>query len=120
MATPLDPKTGTFEYVLTEDKEKPAAEQTKFILRYISRREFSRIIDGLHPTADGGDIANQQEWGCEVLDAALVGWKNFGDLKFSKQNDAHLNHLSQQQLLELATNVMHENRLSEDQRKNSK
>ena len=119
MAIPLDPKTGTFEYVLTEDKEKPTNEQTQFVLRYISRREFSRLIDVLERDGNG-EMSNGQEWACIVLDVALVDWKNFGDLTFSKANDEHLNHLSQQQLLELATNVMHENRLSEDQRKNLK
>lgn len=114
-----------FDYVLKEDRELPAEQQTVFHLRALS----SRVAMRMHTLAQVKPVA---------LLAGVAGWKNFRDaagnevvckhakgkvivegIELDKPlSEESLDYLSPEWCNELAAAVLTNNRLSSDDAKN--
>ena len=119
MAIPLSRKPQAF--VCKEDWDKPAAEQTRFMLRNFDRVQWARFFESLGAAGGslriGGSLAN------EVLLECLAGWENFrdedGPIVFDpKDVGACLDRMTAGQRLECAAELFARNKMTEGDRKN--
>ena len=112
MATPQKAPAGVCRYVLTSDKDKPQEEQTVFVLRYLSQREWCSITDA---------YAESHAWAYMVLMTALAGWENFGGEEYYSdraERARNVDRIRPADRIELAAEIYSRSTMTEGQAKN--
>lgn len=124
MAVAVDPNR-TFDYVLKEDRELPAEQQTVFKLKVLSARELAGLEDSVSVMDKDGNW--QVKVGTKVLEIlrlGLKGWKNLWRTSeitepFKGIGDESLDLLRPEWRRELADAITEQTNLSEGEVKNS-
>lgn len=113
-------------YVPKEDREKEAEERTTFWLGNLSHQQWGRLM-GRIGGKDGDSINLLGSAASDILRDTLTGWENFRDkegreITFlphgGKNQDKNLDRMPAGLRMELAMEVIHRNRLTEDDEKN--
>jgi len=84
-----------FEYITEEDKQLPIEQQTTFILRVLSAKEFAEEQSMIKLTEGTMDTSTLGSQTLLVLGYGLVGWKNLldgqgGTIEFDKDKKIDL------------------------------
>jgi len=122
MATALN--LSSVEYILECDLELDESEQTTFILKPLTAKSQAILQDAVIVSGDNTTIENFGTHSISLLKKGLVGWRNFkndsGDqLKFNTSNlDTNINLLSTEYRVELTTQIISMNSVSEAEVKN--
>ena len=123
-----DPKA-TYSYIAEEDRKLPQEEQTFFMLRRLTRREYADLEDGLIEYRDSGvSTVRTGTKMIKALKAGLRGWSNLRngngqEVSFKAEStgepsDETLDYLSQDISRELMFQILSGSRLSPEQIKN--
>ena len=131
MAIALDP-TKPFDYILTEDRDKPLEDQTVFKLKVLTARELANVEDGMAALiSDTGEVAIKT--GSQLLKILQFGLRGWENLKDGSGNDVPyrgrgpsgephpetLDKVQPHHRRELADTITEVNRLDEEEAKNS-
>lgn len=109
------PKFTNFDYVLKDDREKPAP-QTAFILRPLTGAQRLQVVE----LVSNGQSANSF---LLAVRFGLRGWKNFtdetGDVPFAEGlMELNIDRLSADDIMELATAIKDASVIGSTERKN--
>lgn len=124
MAIAVDPNR-TFDYILKEDRDLPAEQQTVFKLKVLSARELARLEDSVSVMdKDGNWQVKVGTKALEILSCGIKGWENLRNragifIPFSGIMDNNFDLLRPEWRRELADAITEQANLSEDERKNS-
>jgi hypothetical protein len=83
----VDP-TRKVPYVLEAERGKPEAEQTRFLLRVMSARDYVRFSQEVTFTTEG-KVKNFVEYTTAILRYALAGWEGPGAPPFEVDAEGH-------------------------------
>ena len=75
-------------YVLKSDREKPEAEQVRFLFRVMTARDYASFTDTLR-TDDSDKVENWAEYNFTLLRFTLVGWDGPGVPPFEVDERGH-------------------------------
>lgn len=77
MPIAVDP-TRTVRYVLAQDRQLDLADQTVFLLRPLTAREFATIEDAMSTVTPSGEVrVATGSQTLRTLEVGLTGWENF-------------------------------------------
>ena len=124
----IDPNQ-TWEYVLECDRDLPPDQQTAFELKVLTARELAAIQDG----ATKGNVDGSLEFRSgtqtlRILELGVRGWRNFKDAagtdvpfreNSGKPRLENWDVLRPEWRRELANAITEQNRVTEEERKNS-
>lgn len=129
MPIAVDPEK-TFDYILKRERSLPIEQQTIFHLKVLTARELAGIEDNVSRinTADGSMTVKTGSTILDTLKKGLRGWENFKDAQgnavlYRENNgvprDDNFDRLLPADRRELANAITEQNRLTEEQIKNS-
>ena len=128
MPVAVDPNK-SWEYVLACDRELPPEQRTVFELKVLTARALATIQDGATTgNVDGSLMFKSGSQTLRILDLGVCGWRNFkdadgADVPYRENNGKprpeNWDCLRPEWRVELANAITEQNRLSEEERKNS-
>jgi hypothetical protein len=128
MPIAIDPGK-TWDYVLKCDRELPEEQRTVFSLRVLTAKQLAELEDRAVRSDPAGNLEYRTGTSTlQILKMGVTGWKNFrgadgSEIQFRENNgnprDENWDLLRPEWRRELANAVTEQNRLSEEERKNS-
>ena len=111
---PIKPLMGLTEQWFTPEQEQGEATPTQFKIKPLDSLTFLDVMSNGTIRADGSFIPNRA--GREMLlNAGLVGWRNFGDAPFDANR---ISQIPPNVLAEICNEIVVLSNLSEDDEKN--
>lgn len=77
----------TFDFVFKSDKDKPEADRPALVFRYLSARNYTRVLDLFEASAKA---ATDEEMVAKIIEGAriaLAGWKNLGEFDANRLDE---------------------------------
>ena len=118
MPTLFDPKTETYDYVLSTDRDKPKEQQVVFTFRALSKRKWKELIK-LDNAFRGAETVDEQfDAANPIVEMGLVKWANWPKFEYNESNRSKLDdNLTLDEYMELVSAVIGQGVTKEDKKK---